>query len=277
MSRWVGYALMAFCAVICFGMLFTWISRGRALQDRANAQNSLRELALFGQVFETTDRGKQRKPDSRTVNGILPGTIANDALTPDRRLSWVVLELEWFNQKRQNTGALRAAIRTDLAWDAEPNQPPGRTVLRNLICGASVPNVPVEEPAVTQFVGLAGLGTNGATLPATDRRAGAFRYDGATPFDAFTDGISNTILFGETNANLGAWIRGGPSTVRGLDDSAGAKAFIGIGGQFGGIHAHGANFAFADGSLKFLTEMTNPSVLKAFCTLAGGTGEFVGE
>jgi len=277
MSRWVGYAVMAFCFAIGIGMLFTWISRGRAMQDRANAQNSLRELALFGQVFETTDQGKQHKKDSRVVNGILPGTIANDALTPEQRLSWVVLELEWFNQKRQNTGALRLAIRTDLAWDAEPNLPPGRTVLRNLICGASVPNVAAGEPAVTQFVGLAGLGTNGAMLPATDRRAGAFRYDSATPFDAFTDGISNTILFGETNANLGAWIRGGPSTVRGLDDSIGAKAFIGIGGQFGGIHAHGANFAFADGSQKFLTEMTNPGVLKAFCTLAGGTAEFVGE
>ncbi len=277
MSRWVGYAVMAFCLAIGIGMLFTWISRGRAMQDRANAQNSLRELALFGQVFETTDKGKQHKRDSRIVNGILPGTIANDILTPEQRLSWVVLELEWFNQKRQNTGALRLAIRTDLAWDAEPNQPPGRTVLRNLICGANVPNVAAGEPAVTQFVGLAGLGTNGAMLPATDRRAGAFRYDGATPFDAFTDGISNTILFGETNANLGAWIRGGPSTVRSLDDSAGANAFIGIGGQFGGIHAHGVNFAFADGSQKFLTENTNPGVLKAFCTLAGGTAEFVGE
>ena len=115
MSRWVGYAVMAFCLAIGIGMLFTWISRGRAMQDRANAQNSLRELALFGQVFETTDQGKQHKKDSRIVNGILPGTIANDALTPEQRLSWVVLELEWFNQKRQNTGALRLAIRTDLA------------------------------------------------------------------------------------------------------------------------------------------------------------------
>ena len=263
MSRWVGYALMAFCAVICFGMLFTWISRGRALQDRANAQNSLRELALFGQVFETTDQGKQRKPDSRIVNGILPGTIANDALTPKQRLSWVVLELEWFNQKRQNTGALRAAIRTDLAWDAEPNQPPGRTVLRNLICGASVPTVPAGEPAVTQFVGLAGLGTNGAMLPATDRRAGAFRYDGATPFDAFTDGISNTILFGELNKGLRPW--GDPLNVR--DPATGINQGP---KSFGSPFSAGCHMLLADGSVRFVSESTAPVVLKALSTPASG-------
>ena len=84
-------------------------------------------------------------------------------------------------------------------------------------------------------------------------------------------------VFAETNADVGPWIRGGPATVRGLDDAAGAAAFVGAGGQFGGTHPHGANFAAADGGVRFVTVRISPPVLAAMVTIAGGPGEAVGE
>ena len=68
------------------------------------------------------------------------------------------------------------------------------------------------------------------------------------------------------------------ATVRGLDDSPGAKPLIAPAGQFGGNHEHGANWAFADGSVRFFTERIDPKVLFGLATIAGKeSDEFPGE
>ena len=53
----------------------------------------------------------------------------------------------------------------------------------------------------------------------------------------------------------------------------GARPAIGSGGQFGGNHPRGGNFAFADGSVRFLTDRTSPGVLEGLFTIAGGTSD----
>ena len=40
-------------------------------------------------------------------------------------------------------------------------------------------------------------------------------------------------------------------------------------GQFGGNHPFGANWAFADGSVRFFTDRTDPKVLLGLATIAG--------
>ena len=137
-----------------------------------------------------------------------------------------------------------------------------------------------DQPAPPCYVGIAGWARTPRNSccrrsPNAPARAGAFRYDAATPFDRIGDGLSQTLLVGETANDLGPWLRGGPSTVRGVDDAKDAKPFIGTGGQFGGYFPNGANFAMCDGSVRILTPRISPDVLLRLATIDEGTGAAV--
>jgi hypothetical protein len=143
-----------------------------------------------------------------------------------------------------------------------------------LLCPGNPAHVDPEQPAPTQYVGIAGLGLDAATLnffpPApAPPRAGCFHYDSPTSFDSITDGLSQTLLFGERSADLGSWLRGGPATLRGLDDRADALPLIGPGGQFGGNHFETSNWAIADGSVRSFTPRVDRSLLFGMATIAG--------
>ena len=154
-------------------------------------------------------------------------------------------------------------------WGAEPNQRAARTTVPTLLCPENTPQGPPGSPALTCYVGVGGVGANAAALPAGAPKAGAMRYDTPTPFERVTDGLGQTLLLGETRSAVGPWLRGGPATVRGLDDAPGAPALIGAGGQFGGYFPGAANFAMCDGSVRVFTGRTDPSVLRALATIAG--------
>jgi hypothetical protein len=144
-----------------------------------------------------------------------------------------------------------------------------------LLCPGQPPEVDPKQPAPTQYVGIAGIGADAATLNFTPPapappRAGCFHYDGPTPFASITDGLSQTVLFGERSTDLGPWLRGGPATVRGLDNRPWAKPYIGLGGQFGGNHPDASNWALADGSVRTLTPRVDPKVLLDLATISGG-------
>jgi prepilin-type processing-associated H-X9-DG protein len=174
--------------------------------------------------------------------------------------------------------ALLEKIDVTQRWDAEANLAAARTPLPVLLCPVNTPKVPQGSPALTCYVGVAGLGNDSATLTLLPDgpiplRAGAFRYDTPTPFDRIADGLSQTLLMGETADAPGPWLRGGFSTVRGFDDAAGAKPMIGSGGQFGGYFPQGANFALCDGSVRTFSPRTTPTVLFRMATIAGGAND----
>ena len=168
---------------------------------------------------------------------------------PEERLSWFVYTLPGLDQKRQDVVGLLTQINYQESWLSAPNRQAARTRLLVAICPLNPPQMPADQPALTCYVGIAGVGSDAALLtlpPLPDRapaRAGAFRYDAATPFDRIGDGLSQTLLMGETANDLGPWLRGGPSTVRGVEDGKDAKPFIGADGQFGGYFPTGTNFA----------------------------------
>jgi prepilin-type processing-associated H-X9-DG protein len=79
-----------------------------------------------------------------------------------------------------------------------------------------------------------------------------------------TDGAGNTLLAGEAADRFRPW--GHPRNWR--DPARGInKSFDGFGSPDRG---GGANFVFADGSVRFLTNQTSPAVLKALSTPNGG-------
>ena len=266
MVRRGGCLVLVVIGVLGTGLFITWIAENRLIQSRVYCENHLRQLGQFAGYDQTLLAPKMPNVKLPPIRTAVPaGTIPNAELPPDRRLSWVVDALPTLNQKRQDTANLATSISRTLAWDVEPNRVPSRTVVVNLLCPGNPPPSNPEAPAVTQYIGMAGINPDAALLdlgPPVPVRAGCFRYDSLTPFSRITDGLSQTILFAETNRELGPWIRGGPATVRGFD--------VGVPGQFDGNHPGGANFGFVDGSVRFLTNTISSDVLQRMVTIASG-------
>jgi hypothetical protein len=290
MQRRIAVLVGLFGLFMVVSIGITLLQKHRANQALLYSVNNVRELSQFVEIYTTgvagmppAEAGKPRfAPDPRfpptpvdklvemKINPVVPsGTMPHATLPPEERLSWLVPLLPTFNQSRQNTAAIFDAIDKTLAWDAEANKTPSQNALNIFTSYAQPPERVPGQAAVTQFVGLGGIGIDGPKLPATDPRAGCFRYDVPTAFTSINDGLSHTILIGEISTNLGPWIRGGPSTIRPLDISPEAPGALGAGGQFGGNHVSGAIFGFADHSVRVLNYQTHRDILHGLITING--------
>jgi prepilin-type N-terminal cleavage/methylation domain-containing protein/prepilin-type processing-associated H-X9-DG protein len=135
-------------------------------------------------------------------------------------------------------------------------------------------------------------------------RDGIFWIDSRVRITDITDGSSNTFLFGERYhrdpeydrrqpivfpglapiAQLGKWgFVAGPGGIMGNDmlhsaapinyrmpSEGDVQALFNRSNAFGSGHVHGANFAFADGSVRFKSDSMPHSTLKALSTRAKG-------
>jgi hypothetical protein len=259
-------------------ILVTAIPKWRLEANLKKSQNNLRELALFGAHHvkpEETPKARHRDV-SKIPTEIPAGTIVLPNTAPPERLSWLPTILPVLDQQRQDLATLYSQIDQHQPWRAERNQHAATTPLVVLLCPENTPTVPPGQPAISCYVGISGIGFDSGNLPENSPLRGAFRYDGPTPFREIRDGLSQTLLLGETNYELGPWLRGGTSTVRGFNPEPNALPLIG--GQFGGYFPHLANFALCDGSVRPFTVNTTPGVLLGYATIAGiGSDPLPGE
>jgi prepilin-type processing-associated H-X9-DG protein len=204
------------------------------------------------------------------------GTVVNPELPPQKRLSWLTVIM--------NEQGRRLQIDTTKAWDAAENRPPSflhegttgdapptKTSAANVALFNCPSHSPTPDPTglgPTDYVGIAGLGKDAATLPLTHSRAGVFGYNRATRLRDITDGASETLMIAETAQPQGAWTAGGRSTVRGLNRDR--RPYLGPNGQFGGNHRGGTMVVFADGSVRMIRDTISPAVFESLSTIAGG-------
>lgn len=142
------------------------------------------------------------------------------------------------------------------------------------------PNRGGPDPApFTHYVGIAGVGAGAAEWGPHYPGIGVFGCERRTRFADITDGLATTLLVAETARANGPWTAAGPATVRGLDPAAGP--YLGAPGQFSSAHLYSphlfvarlpvaTNVAFADGSVRSLSEAVSPTVFEALATIAGG-------
>jgi hypothetical protein len=261
MRRAILILLSVLGVLLALGLALMYAVRSRDDANRLGCANNLRILARLGMT-----PGK----DDRDLGEVWPGTVKSDALLPQERLSWMVLALPTLPEG--NRESLKIAVQPAAKWNDPLYEKAGKTRLKVQSCPGWLPPLVEGGYAPASYVGIAGLGPDAATLPRDplSPKAGAFQYDSPTPLALIlaNDGVSQTLLFGQTRHELGPWIRGGHATVRGLLDDS--PILAPQGGQFGGVFAQGAYFAFADGSARFFNYKTSPEVLKAFATIAGG-------
>jgi len=278
MNARLGVAVLVVLGAVTVAFIVMGILRQRASHDRVACLNNFRELGQFAAMYEADQKG-DKKSELRNL-AVPAGTIANPTLPPEQRLSWIADSLEYLSQKRQNTAELAGKLERTAAWDSVRNRELAKTPIKLFLCPGASPEQQPGDPAIAQFVGLGGIAPDGASLglgPPVPSRAGCFRYDSPTPLVTIRegDGLGATLLFGETNRDLGPWIRGGPSTVRMLDVSPDAPSIVGE--QFGNFPGL-AGFGLADGSAKFFSDRMNRDVIRSMFTIAGrGEDPLVGE
>jgi hypothetical protein len=252
--KWAQVLVVLAIAALVVGTFTVLVQRLRLEAEKARCWNNFRQFAIGLEIYHEQNK---RYP---------PGTVRNADLPVERRISWQVdvwgyIEAHMMHHER--TGP----------WDAPGNRP---------ILGAipfrcpSNPDLHRDDGVGrSHIIGIAGLGAEAARLPAGHRDAGVFGYDRATRKHDIKDGLATTVLIIETTTNLGPWLAGGLSTVRGLDPDG--DVYLGRDGQFGSYHVvgdsrrvGGAHACFADGSVRPLEVNTDRAVLEALVTVAGG-------
>ncbi len=271
---------------ICAGLVTSAIQKARGAAARLSCANNLRQISLglhqYHTPFERLPTGVVHAP----FHSWIPATKEPFAL-----LNWHARILPYIGQEPLWRATLDAYARDPVHIDSPPHIG-STTQLKLFLCPLDVPRdwfvrPPKLNPASTSYLGVSGT--------ASEEADGLLFMDSNTSFSMVLDGLSQTLIAGERPASLrrmyGRWYGGwGPWYV--------ANAFVGVAENlrkendlgcpsgpyrfendklenicsvfhFWSLHPGGGNFAFADGSVRFLTYGA-ASVLPALATRAGG-------
>src|SRR5581483_8423795 len=269
------------------GLLLAAVQQVRAAAARLDCQNRVRQLALALHHYHDTR------------NGLPPGH--RSPAHPDRMpySGWTVSLLPYLEQPTLAAQA-QTAYRADLYPFHNPPHTGLSTVVPAFICPMD-PRISTAQTsqrtntvaAFTSYLGVAGL-------DAAKTRDGILFQDSVTRLADVTDGTSNTLLLGErppsADYQFGWWYAGAGQQFTGSADLVlGVREpnllLVTVGSpcgpgrypfaaatslndpcgmfHFWSPHSGGANFAFADGSVRFLSYSAD-SIMPALATRAGG-------
>ncbi len=232
-------------------LLLPAVQQARMAARRTQSRNNLKQIGLAMHNYHDVH---QMFP---------PGTHPNDDLVVEKRFSWMAEILPFLDQ-----APLFDRLEMDRAWDDEANA----TMTGVVIPSYLNPNLPADEMhGNTHYAGLAGVGKDAPTLPLGHKRAGVFGYDRTLRIRDITDGTSNTVAVSEISDGKARWAAGGKSTIRSLTQKPYINGPDGLGGAFPG----GCNMLLCDGSVRFISENIDPTLLESLTTVSGG--EVIGD
>lgn len=212
------------------GLLMPAIQGARGAKNRVACTDNIRNIALALQQYHDS-------------HGSFPPPYIADAKGKPMH-SWRVLLLPYLDQR-----PLYKQYRFDEPWDGPNNRQLHDVILKLYSCPARPTN---QSATDTSYVAVIGPKTT-------------FRETGLVRLADILDGTSNTILLVEVHNSGIHWLE-----PRDLDIHQMPLAINPPQGQgISSAHNHGANVAFADGSVRFLTNDTPPATLRALLTRSG--------
>jgi prepilin-type N-terminal cleavage/methylation domain-containing protein/prepilin-type processing-associated H-X9-DG protein len=297
--------VIAIIAVL-IGLLLPTVQKVREAANRAACINNLKQLAVAAHhhhdvngSFPTGVHLVEYLADGRTVNGT---TWEIELL---RYFEQENLQKKWnYTDERNNVAGGRNAITAQvikvLLCPSDPLPSP--------VMQVQAADLPPQYQWAAGFYGLTSYGGNGGkrSFPmAQVTRDGMLFQNSKVRVADVADGTSNTFLFGERShgdpeydritqaafpdyyplETVGMWaaafmIFGGslpqhllstPVPIRyRMPPTGGEAQMYDRLCAYGSGHPGGVNFAFADGSVRFLSEQTNLPTLQALSTRAGG-------
>lgn len=186
-------------------------------------------------------------------------------LPADTRLSWIASMLPYLEGNDAYRGMFDQ-LNFFRSWNDPANLEVARTPLKlytNPRLGASVTAAGFPT---TNYVGVAGLGADAASLEPADPRAGMFNVRHRVLLKDVKDGLSQTIAIMGVTGRLGPWAAGGDATVRPLT----AQPYRGGPDHFGSGMNGGMFVGMADGSVRFIADDVDLRVMEQLVTINGG-------
>jgi prepilin-type processing-associated H-X9-DG protein len=271
--------------ILLLALTVTAVQRVRAAAAQVECAHRLRQMALAVHQFHAAHH---KLPEGCGY----PFLESEADLTMQGGLSWQTAILPFIDQ-----GPL-----WDEAWQAQEQDPSTNSSLHQLVCEKVMVSFlcPAEVIRMGKNTasGLIWGTTSYLGVAGTDKRIddGVFHKDFTVRFADITDGSSNTLMIGERPVGPGgryaAWYAGWTDCVCSLNqilaagdgvwdpDNSGCRVTTALfrPGRLGNIcdvnhfwslHSGGANFAFADGSVRFLP-YSGATIISALATRAGG-------
>ncbi|WP_165441645.1 DUF1559 domain-containing protein [Rubinisphaera italica] len=267
---------------VLVSLLLPAVQQAREAARKMSCKNNLKQLSLgiiqYADIYSCYPPAYDRYDD--------------DTMNIHKELwSWTPRILPFIEQ-----ADLYDQMRLDESIGFPSNIKPARTILpivqcpsapANRLCSVTSSIPGCEDMAETNYVCVT------STLERVPGRVG-FRngsglliYDDWLPTKSATDGLSSTILLTESDKTIPNHLG---SVCQGVEYQgyiwgyfASATAYYGInnpqktvyGDHIFSYHPGGANFSFADGHVKFISENIDQTLLEALTTRAGG--EVIGE
>ena len=243
---------------ILVGLLLPAVQAAREAARRCQCSNNVGQLIL---AVHNHEFSFERFP-SGTINA--KGPIRSEPI--GQHISWIVQILPFLEQRATFRG-----IDQSLGAYAVENVQARSQVVRTLHCPSQ--NVAsVDDVAQTTYAGC----HHDVEAPIDVDNNGVFFLNSRVRFDDIDDGSSNTIFIGEV-ADIDAlgWMSGTRATLRNTGSIAGRTTRNGaipitpnnsllLVGGFSSSHTGGANFAFGDGSIRFLSQSISPVLFQKF-------------
>ena len=257
---------------ILVGLLLPAVQAAREAARRCQCMNNIAQLAL---AVHTHEFGTEHFP-SGVINA--SGPIRNEPI--GQHVSWIVQVLPQMEQS-----ALYRHFDQEAGTYADANKAARRVRIPAVICPSSPDRGPYDDrlsPGISNYAGC----HHDSEAPIDADNNGVFFLNSRLRFSQILDGSSQTILIGEMLPGPGSlgWASGTRATLRNtgsfkspprLSSKSEPVPFIDLTGSmtvggFSSYHTGGANFAFADGSVHFLSLSIEERLLSQLGNRADG-------